>query len=314
MRLNVEISYKELCAEMGEKPVNGGTNRSRQMKRFFKRVDIEKIGRGKYIILTDKPTNEFATNKTFIKEMEIFCERRHVKIIEGLNRNSKKCSKIKYECNFHKGKVIETTFNSLLRGIGCPYCHYPMSRFEVMLHLGIEDSVHRAKIDGIEYDVYLPKEKIAIEYNGLPYHNIENKEEQDRRKLKQETAEKNGIKLININETENGKEIIHVSDTELIVPIYTNATKQTKKKIIESIQQYLPYQHSPDLWDKAADFMREWKYRKHLERIENNVPKAINQYSKDGKLIRTFNSFLEIKKEIVSGNAFGFNWELIDMD
>lgn len=58
MRLNVEISYKELCAEMGESPISGGTNRNRQLKRFNKKYEIIKVGRGKYSILRERTLEE----------------------------------------------------------------------------------------------------------------------------------------------------------------------------------------------------------------------------------------------------------------
>lgn len=39
-----------------------------------------------------------------------------------------------------------------------------------MLHLGIKGSIHKHKIDGYEFDLYLPEEKIVVEFNGAFYH------------------------------------------------------------------------------------------------------------------------------------------------
>lgn len=58
MEFNKELTYKELCQEFGESPVNGGTNRDRQLSRIRKKYEVEKIGRGKYIVKKEKSKQE----------------------------------------------------------------------------------------------------------------------------------------------------------------------------------------------------------------------------------------------------------------
>ena len=62
MELNKEISYKDLCKIFGEKPVSGGNNRDKQLMRFQKKYEIEKVGRGKYTITREKSKEEVQLN------------------------------------------------------------------------------------------------------------------------------------------------------------------------------------------------------------------------------------------------------------
>lgn len=81
------------------------------------------------------------------------------------------------------------------------------------------------------------------------------------------------------------------------------ASIKERKEIHKLLEKYLPYTHSDDLWDKAADYMKDWK----AKRIEK-TSKSIKQYNKDGELICEYKNFEEIKEKILTGNAFGYNW------
>ena len=50
MELNKELSYKELCQQLGDEEINSGKGRKLQLEQWREKYDIEKIGRGKYII------------------------------------------------------------------------------------------------------------------------------------------------------------------------------------------------------------------------------------------------------------------------
>lgn len=60
------------------------------------------------------------------------------------------------------------------------------------------DSEERIKVDGFELDMYSPKNKIAIEYDGLMWHKSKGALHQDNRK--DEFCKENGIRLIRIRE------------------------------------------------------------------------------------------------------------------
>lgn len=50
MELNKELTYKELCKELNDEKINSGKGRKLQMERWQTQYDIEKVGRGKYIV------------------------------------------------------------------------------------------------------------------------------------------------------------------------------------------------------------------------------------------------------------------------
>ena len=50
MELNKELTYKELCKELNDEEINSGKGRKLQMERWQTQYDIEKVGRGKYIV------------------------------------------------------------------------------------------------------------------------------------------------------------------------------------------------------------------------------------------------------------------------
>lgn len=60
------------------------------------------------------------------------------------------------------------------------------------------DAISRCKIDGLELDIYSPKSKIAIEYDGYAWHKQESKIDRDNKK--DLLCKNKGIKLIRIRE------------------------------------------------------------------------------------------------------------------
>ena len=48
--MNKELTYSELCKQLNEKEQQGGHNRKVHIEKLQERYDIEKVGRGKYII------------------------------------------------------------------------------------------------------------------------------------------------------------------------------------------------------------------------------------------------------------------------
>lgn len=302
--LNKELGYRDLCKIFGEQCLRGGTDRKRQFTRWGKHCKIVKTKRNCYIIeheFTPEEKETLSFNpKRYDLQLKAFAERRHITILTEVDGWTKSTDRIEYECNFHKGVVHHTKVCDLLRNIGCPLCCYPMGRFEVMLYLGIEGALHRHRLEGVEYDILLPKEKIAVEVDGLLFHDEET--DQIKEATKFEVAERNGYRLIKLCEQDVriSRENYIEGDKAYFVP-YSNATKAERHQIISLVQKILPYKHSDDLWDKAADYMRDWK---------SKTSTVIKQYDNEGNLIHEFQNFTEIKEAICSGEAFGFKWSV----
>ena len=99
-----------------------------------------------------------------------------------------------------KGHEWQTAVYNRTNGCGCPVCkserHTSFPEFALIFYLkkyGIE-AVHSYKAKGYELDIYIPSEKIAIEYDGYYWHR--NKLEKDLRKNIK--CQKDGITLFRI--------------------------------------------------------------------------------------------------------------------
>ena len=83
---------------------------------------------------------------------------------------------------------------------GCPYCARPTSKPEIRIYCELlkyfPDIKNRFKIKNKEIDVFLPKPKLAIEYDGYYYHKDRFKQDLN----KNEFYKDNRIKLIRIRE------------------------------------------------------------------------------------------------------------------
>jgi hypothetical protein len=96
--------------------------------------------------------------------------------------------------------------------ITCPKCSLTRSTGEVALETYIEslgfkpaESGKRKPLGGLELDIWLPEQKIAVEFNGVYFHSsssVNDKSNQLRHAIKQDAAEAAGIRLIQVFETE----------------------------------------------------------------------------------------------------------------
>lgn len=96
--------------------------------------------------------------------------------------------------------------NGHLNGNGCTYCTHTVSKAEIEIteflkqYTEVEQS-NRQILKGKEFDIYLPNEKVAIEYNGLYWHSDLFKD-RNYHLSKTKESELKGIKLIHVFEDE----------------------------------------------------------------------------------------------------------------
>ena len=308
---NQELSYKELCKMMGDRERKGGSSREVQMKRWLKDYEIIRVGRGKFVVTKElaqeEKESQLYSRKRYDLQLKEFARKRHIKIITPIDGKLHSTDEVQYECEFHPGIVQESKAVDLLKTVGCPLCSYPMSRFEVMLYLGIKDSKHRSKIEDVEYDIVLPEQKIAIEVDGILYHSGEDEPEKEAKKY--EVAERNGYRLIKIYEQSVAESKgIYRNGDKIYMPPYSSANRRNKEKIVSLIREIVPFNYSESLWEEAADYMRKWKHNIH--KIDLAANHSICQYSPEGDLIAEYKNFDEIKNAVAKGEAFGFKWEV----
>lgn len=92
---------------------------------------------------------------------------------------------------------------------GCMHCYFAQSKSEEEISsylkkfINVDDIIlnDRSLLGKLELDIYLPKEKIAIEYDGLFWHSDYNKDK-NYHLMKTEACEAQGIQLIHIFEDE----------------------------------------------------------------------------------------------------------------
>lgn len=106
-----------------------------------------------------------------------------------------------WQCKLHEEHVWRTTpLARTTMGSGCPFCAPQASRLELRvfseLHELFPEAKRRAKIEGMEADIYLPKLKLAVEVDGVFYHR--NKLRKD--KKKNEVFERNDIAVVRLRE------------------------------------------------------------------------------------------------------------------
>lgn len=113
-------------------------------------------------------------------------------------------SKIKIICPIH-GEFWQMALNHM-KGCGCPKCVNRSSKDEMRIndflnkYVSTETTV-RNVIHPYELDIYIPNKRVAIEYDGLYWHNDKNVDN-NYHLMKTELCEKQGIQLIHIFEDE----------------------------------------------------------------------------------------------------------------
>ena len=147
--------------------------------------------------------NKFLSKMDFIEKEQKIHGNKY--IINDVNYKSYK-SKIKLFCLKH-GEFWQRT-NNHLQGCGCPKCSNNNSKSEQDIANFLKNNGFkvitkiRRIIKPYELDIYVPKMKIAIEYNGLRWHSEIFEKNKNYHLMKTVLSEKHGIQLIHIFEDE----------------------------------------------------------------------------------------------------------------
>lgn len=137
--------------------------------------------------------------------------------------------KVLIKCN-ECGRSFEIESNSFLQGHGCPYHNRNSSRMEkelgeILKSNGINVATNdRMVLEGYELDILLPDYNIAIEFDGLYWHNELNKTKNYHIEKTEKCLQK-GIRLIHIFEDE------WIENKELWISMILNMLQKSKEKI-----------------------------------------------------------------------------------
>ena len=159
------------CPECNKRIIS--KQRTKTAEQFKNEVDLVH-GEGKYTVLSEYTASD--------KKVEVKCN----------------------EC----GRTFIIEANSFLQGHGCPYhnCNSSSKEKEIadfIRTLGYDDVYNndRKTLNGKELDVLIPSLNIAFEFDGIFWHN-ENNKENNYHLWKTTECEKNGVRLIHIFEDE----------------------------------------------------------------------------------------------------------------
>ncbi len=137
--------------------------------------------------------------------------------------------KVWWKCN--KGHEWQATIANRNKGVGCPICNSEHNtsfpEYAIIYYLrkyGLE-VIHSYRDKGYELDVYIPSEKIAIEYDGGFWH--ENKTKSDLEKNRK--CKRDGIELYRIRE-----ELDPLNDTSIDYIV-----KDDRKDLSDKLQEVL---------------------------------------------------------------------------
>lgn len=305
------LSYAKL-AKLFNTPLLCGSQKIAQIKEWERNFKILKAYKPTRFTIQEIYETPIAplvpqTNKENVKNLKEFCNTHYLTLLSEVDESLRTFDKITYVCDFHKDKPITTDWDALRKGVGCPYCFYPMSRLEVMLHLGLKGSIHRGKIGGMEYDIVIPNKKILIEVDGYYYH--QNDTEEDKIK-KERNANEYGYEFYRLIEQKAvpNKNSYKEGNIIYILP-YSNTNQSQKEQMIKLFEDVFDFKYYEGIWYETGIYMREWKKKAYEQKlIDSNSNLKITQYDNQGNVVKVYNGFSEIKDEIKSGHAFGYDW------
>lgn len=117
--------------------------------------------------------------------------------IDPYNISPKNNKVVHWKCKY--GHSWATRITHRANGSNCPKCNNKSSRIEIFIYCEMKaffpNAINRYKFNGIECDIYLPNEKIAIEFDGR-WH--KGREIQDANKVAK--LRNYGLEVINIRE------------------------------------------------------------------------------------------------------------------
>jgi hypothetical protein len=171
----------------------------------------------------------------------------------------------------------------------CPYCSHQTSQVEIRIYCELKNILPqvlwRRRINGIEIDVFLPEEKIAIEIDGYYWH-------RDRKKadwLKQEKIKNLGLRIIRVRE----KPLKKLSDNDSIFPSKYYDDKKVVDGLIKNLIPIVHQKHQTKLQSylKGKGLINNKDFRKILSHLpgpspENSLQSKFPQIAKEWNFVR----------------------------
>lgn len=190
------------------------------------------------------------------------------------------------------GHEWQATIHDRASGTGCPYCKtrfstsFPEQAIYYYVKKLCPDAENRFKglLDNkMEFDIYIPSRKVAIEFDGAYWHKSEEVHKKER--IKYDYCQKNGIFLIRVKE-KTGMEWADVA----------NVVYHLRKKDSEQLQNII--QGIIDTLDPESNQWTRRKVGKYHSDIVVNLEKDKNEIL--GYLTTIPNSICELRPDLIN--------------
>ncbi len=184
---------------------------------------------------------------------------------------------------------------------GCPICRRKGTSFQEQAcfyyveksYSNVVNSYHENWLGKFELDIFLPNERVAIEYDGIEWHKSNKKDENDG--IKNKLCKENGVRLIRVRE--KGLPTLH--DCECI--IVENKSGQALNLAIESLLVLLGNKKEDldiDVDRDTARIVERYDFRKKENSIASLFPELLKEwdYEKNGSVNPEYVSYGSVRK------------------
>lgn len=224
--------------------------------------------------------------------------------------------KVWWQC--HRGHQWEASIFSRSAGRGCPTCNkerstsFPEQAIYYYIRQIFPASINRHNIEKrLEVDIYLPEQKLGIEYDGSYYHQSERKQAIDARKT--ERLKELGIKLVRV--AEEGT-FVPQGTEHLVIYQRANTDAQLDRLIADVIDTVcqITGANSSITIDINRDKTAIWEQYVTQEKensIANKMPHLLDEWNiaKNGVLRPEYISFKSNKRLWWNCKHCGYEWQ-----
>lgn len=225
------------------------------------------------------------------------------------NFSSSSNFKVWWKCDFCGNEWKDSINHRTRRGSSCPNCSLVGSSYsEQAIYYYIKqlfpEAVSRDKSIGIELDIYIPSKQIAIEYDGIFYHN--SKTSLEKENIKDRICKENNITLYRIRDPKlpNTENSIRIDCQDIQGKHLENAIMELLKKF--ELQNDIKVNLTQDSIKILSQFRQSLK-EKSIAIIK---PELIDEwdYEKNGKIKPEYVSYGTDKKYWWKCSKCGYEW------
>ncbi len=215
-----------------------------------------------------------------------------------------------WKCQY--GHSWKASINNRTNGTGCPECKkilqtsFPEQAIFFYFKRVFPDAINCEKSFGYELDIYVPSQRIALEYDGVAFHSSERKRNID--KKKNEFCLNKDIKLIRIME-------LGLTPFDNCVCFMRNSTTslESLEEVIKLVLDYIGADESiVNLERDYNDIVSKYLISKEETSIAINYPNLVEEWDWEKNGTLTPNLFTKGSSQTIWWKCkFGHSWKAL---